>query len=71
MEIYFDEADYSTDEDDSTGLAGISLSLRQTQVPFKLEVIPTTISVAINTYQLGTFLNLDNLEAAQAGEFSA
>ena len=68
LEINFDEADYSTDEDDPTGLAGISLSLRRTQVPFRMEVIPTTIAVATDTYQLDTFLNFEDLEPAQSGE---
>ena len=71
LEIDFDEEDYSTDEDNPTGLEGISLSLGQTQVPFRMEVIPTTIAVASETYQLDTFLDLKNLEAAQTGEISA
>lgn len=71
LEIYFDEVDYYTAEGDETGLSGISLSLRETQVPFCMEVIPTTIDVAKYQYNLTAFFSLDLIEEddkAQSGE---
>lgn len=71
LDIFFDEEDYSTSEGDETGLSGISLSLRETQVPFCMEVIPTTIDVAKHQYNLTAFFSLDLIEdddKAQAGE---
>ena len=71
LEINFDEFDYSTEENDITGFRDISLSFRETQAPFSVELIPTTIDVAIRQYNLTAFLHLDELEEdmkAQSGE---
>ena len=66
LEINFDEEDYSTDENDITGLSGISLSLRETQAPFRMELIPATIGVAESAeYDLTDFLSLDEILAEQ------
>ena len=66
LEINFDEEDYSTDEQDITGLSGISLSLRETQEPFRMELIPATIGVAESAeYDLTDFLSLDEIDAEQ------
>lgn len=70
LEINFYERDYSTRENVETGLSRIFLSLRETQVPFSMEVIPTTIDVAKHQYNLTAFLSLDLIEEdnAQSGE---
>lgn len=65
LEINFDEEDYSTDESDITGLSGISLSLRETQASFRMELIPATIGVAQTDYGLTSFLSLDEIDAEQ------
>ena len=71
LEIHFDEEVYSTEERDIMGLSGISLSLRDTQVPFRMELIPVTIGVAEAQYDLTDFLSLDEIEddqEAQSGD---
>ena len=65
LEINFDEEDYSTDEGDISGLSGISLSLRETQVPFRMELIPATVDMAETVFDLTEFLNLDEIEEDQ------
>ena len=47
------------------GLRGISLSFRQTQTPFRMEMIPASVDVAITEYDLTTFLTLNNTEGDQ------
>ena len=64
LEINFDEVDYSTDEGDIMGL-NISLSLRETQAPFKMELIPVTIDVARQQYDLDDFLTLSEIQNDQ------
>lgn len=59
LEINFDEIDYSTDEDDIMGLRGISLSFRETQTSFRIEMIPASIDVAMAEYNLTEFLTLN------------
>ena len=61
LNINFNEADYSTDESDITGLSGISLSLRETQAPFRMELIPATIEMAETLYGLTDFLDLGEI----------
>ena len=68
LEINFDEEDYSTDEGDISGLSGISLSLRETQVPFRMELIPATVDMAETVFDLTEFLNLDEIEEDQEAE---
>ena len=46
---------------DITGLSGISLSLRETQAPFKMELIPAAIGVAEIVYDLTDFLSLNGI----------
>lgn len=65
LEIYFDERDYSTDEGDTTGLSRISLSFRETQAPFSMELIPITIDVAKTQYNLSDCFSLDHIEESQ------
>jgi len=66
LEINFDEEDYFTDEDDITGLSGISLGLREAQAPFRMELIPATISEAESAeYDLTDCLSLDGIDAEQ------
>ena len=65
LEINFDEADYSTDEGDIMGLSGISLSLRETQASFIMELIPVTVDVVKTQYDLTNFLTLDVIEEDQ------
>lgn len=69
--IYFDEEDYSTDESDIRGLSGISLSLKQTQAPFRMVLITSTVDVAEVVYNLTDFLSLDEIgedQKAESGE---
>ena len=69
LEIHFDEVDYSTDEGDITGLSGISLGLRETQSPFRMELIPANISVAESAeYNLTNFLSPVEIDAEQHAE---
>ena len=71
LEINFDEEDYSTDESDITGLRGISLSFRETQAPFRMELIPATTDVAKTLYDLTVFLCFDHTaddQHAKSGE---
>jgi len=71
LEINFDEEDYSTDEGDISGLGGISLSWRETQVPFRMELIPTTVDMAETVFNLAEFLSLDEInedQEAKSGE---
>ena len=71
LKIYFNEVDYSTDESDITGLSGISLSLREAQAPFRMELIPTTIDVAETVYGLTVPLCLGEItedQKAKSGE---
>lgn len=65
LEINFDEVDYSTDESDITSLCGVSLSLRETQASFRMELIPATIDVAQTDYGLTSFLSLNEFDAEQ------
>lgn len=65
LEINFNEIDYSTDEDNIMGLRGISLSFRQTQTPFRMEMIPTSVDVAMTEYDLTEFLTLNVTEEDQ------
>jgi len=70
LEINFDEEDYSTDEGDKV-LTGISLSVRKTQAPFRMELVPVTVDMAETVYNLTAFLNLNDLsedQKAQSGE---
>ena len=53
--------DYSTLENDVAGLSEISLSFRETQAPFRMELIPATIDVAETVYNLTDFLSLDRI----------
>lgn len=47
------------------GLRGISLSFRQTQTPFRMEMIPTSVDVAMTEYDLNEFLTLNATEEDQ------
>ena len=70
LEINFDEEDYSTDEGDKM-LSGISLSVRKTQAPFRMELIPVTVDMAETVYNLTAFLSLNDIakdQRAQSGE---
>jgi len=52
-------------------LSGISLSFRETQAPFRMELIPATIDVAETVYKLTDFLSLDEIaedQLAMSGE---
>ena len=74
LEIRFDEEHYSTGESEITGLSRISLSLKRTQAPFRMELIPTTIDVAETIYDLTDFLSLDHIaddQRAKSGEMCA
>ena len=44
------------------GLSGISLSFRLTQEPFRLELIPATVDMAIRDYEISG-LDLNNIES--------
>ena len=65
LEIFFDEVDYSTDEGDTTGLCRISLSLRETQAPFSMKLIPATVDEAETQYNLTDFLSLADVAEGQ------
>ena len=70
LEINFDEEVYSTDEEDKM-LSRISLSLRKTQAPFRMELIPATVDEAETVYDLTAFLHLNDIikdQKAQSGE---
>ena len=62
LDINFNEIDYSTSENDIMGLRGISLSFRLTQEPFRLELIPATVDMAIRDYEISG-LDLNNIES--------
>jgi len=52
-------------------LSGISLSFREAQAPFRMELIPATIDVAETVYNLTEFLSLDEIaedQHAMSGE---
>ena len=62
LDINFNEIDYSTSENDIMGLRDISLSFRLTQEPFRLELIPATVDMAIRVYEISG-LDLNNIES--------
>jgi len=71
LEIEFDEEHYSTRESEITGLSRIHLTLKRTDAPFRMELIPTTIDVAETIYDLTDFLSLDHIaddQRAKSGE---
>ena len=58
MEINFDEQDRSEIENADIPLDGeVTLSLRPTQIPFKIEIIHATVTEALDKYDLAEFLS--------------